>query len=29
MSDFAIFMNGKDTEETVKYVASKRFVKNG
>ena len=29
MSDFAIFMNGKDTEETVKYVASKRFVKDG
>ena len=29
MSDFAIFMNGKDTEETVKYVASKRFVKAG
>lgn len=29
MSDFSIFMNGKDAEEVVKYVASKRFVENG
>lgn len=29
MSDFAVFMAGKDTEETVSYVASKRFVVNG
>lgn len=30
MSDFAIFMAGNVAEnETVKYVASKRFIKNG
>ena len=26
LTDFAIFMKGKDTEEVVKYVASKRFM---
>ena len=29
MSDFSIFMCGKDTTETTKFVASKRFVKDG
>lgn len=29
MSNFAIFMAGNTVEETVKYVASKRFVDNG
>lgn len=29
MSDFAVFMAGKDAEETVNYVASKRFAVNG
>lgn len=30
MSDFSVFMAGATTKnETVKYVASKRFVKNG
>lgn len=30
MSDFSIFMNGNaTTDESVKYVASKRFVKDG
>jgi hypothetical protein len=29
MSDFAVFMNGASKEETVKYVASKRFAVKG
>ena len=29
MSDFAVFMGGKNTTETVKYVASKRFAIKG
>jgi hypothetical protein len=29
MSDFSMFMNGRDTEEIVKFVASKRFMKDG
>jgi hypothetical protein len=29
MSDFAVFMAGNSTEETVKYVASKRFAIKG
>lgn len=29
MSDFAVFMAGNSTEETVKYVASKRFAVKG
>lgn len=29
MSNFAVFMAGNTNEETVKYVASKRFVNNG
>ena len=29
MSDFAVFMAGNSTEETVKYVASKRFKDKG
>ena len=29
MSDFSVFMAGNVASENVKYVASKRFVKNG
>ena len=29
MSDFAVFMAGAKNEETIKYVASKRFVVKG
>lgn len=29
MSDFSVFMGGKSKIETTKYVASKRFVKDG
>lgn len=29
MSDFSVFMNGKATTETTKYVASKRFANKG
>ena len=29
MSDFSVFMGGKSKNETTKYVASKRFTKDG
>ena len=29
MYDFSVFMGGKAVEETVKFVASKRFMKDG